>query len=256
MTDISKLLIRPEHLAVPPRLVVFDWDGTLADSTGRIVTAFQEALTSVDHPPLPDESIRGIIGLSLANAIAELFPEGEGHFREALAQAYHRCYFANEEPVALYPEAEALLKALAETGCLIAVATGKSRRGLDRALAQTATADYFHHTLTAEETRSKPHPEMLEGILDFTGSQPTETWMVGDTDFDLLMARNAGTHAIGITHGAHPRERLAAARPDWLIERLAQLHEGQPHDGDPRLGKPNAPSEPAKSGEPGAHPAV
>ncbi|MFP4251447.1 MAG: HAD-IA family hydrolase [Guyparkeria sp.] len=230
MTDMHPLLNRPTHLTAPPRLVVFDWDGTLADSTGRIVTAFQEALAEVSHPPLPNDSIRGIIGLSLANAILELFPEAEDRFREALAQAYHRCYFANEEPVALYPEAQALLKGLAESGCLLAVATGKSRRGLDRALAQTGTADYFHHTLTAEETRSKPHPEMLEGILDYTGSHPTETWMVGDTDFDLLMARNAGTHAIGITHGAHPLERLAAAGPDWLIERLAQLHGDQRHE--------------------------
>jgi len=232
-TDLSALLIRPDHLRTVPRLVVFDWDGTLADSTGRIVTAFQEALASVDHPSLPDEAIRGIIGLSLANAIAELFPEADDAFREALAQAYHRCYFANETPVALYPEATALLEALGEAGCLLAVATGKSRRGLDRALAQTGTADYFHHTLTAEETRSKPHPDMLEGILDFTGSRPEETWMVGDTDFDLLMARNAGTHAIGITHGAHPRERLAAAQPDWLIERLAQLHEDEGHAAEP-----------------------
>ena len=233
MTDLKDLLVRPEHLHTLPRLVVFDWDGTLADSTGRIVTAFQQALASVDRPPLPDDAIRGIIGLSLANAIAELFPEGREDFRESLAQAYHRCYFANEEPVALYPEAETLLKALGEAGCLLAVATGKSRRGLDRALAQTGTADYFHHTLTAEETRSKPHPEMLEGILDYTGSLPNETWMVGDTDFDLLMGRNAGTHAIGITHGAHPRERLAAARPDWLIDRLAQLHDGEWQPAEP-----------------------
>ena len=233
MTDLNDLLIRPAHLRTIPRLVVFDWDGTLADSTGRIVTAFQQALASVDRPPLPDDSIRGIIGLSLANAIAELFPDEKDDFREALAQAYHRCYFANEEPVALYPEAEVLLKTLGEAGCLLAVATGKSRRGLDRALAQTGTADYFHHTLTAEETRSKPHPDMLEGILDYTGSLPTETWMVGDTDFDLLMGRNAGTHAIGITHGAHPRERLAAARPDWLIERLAQLHDGEWQPAEP-----------------------
>ena len=233
MSELERLLLRPDHLRTAPRLVVFDWDGTLADSTGRIVTAFQEALASLDHPPLPDESIRGIIGLSLANAIAELLPEAEDGFREALAQAYHRCYFANEEPVALYPEAQTLLEALGEAGCLLAVATGKSRRGLDRALAQTGTADYFHHTLTAEETRSKPHPAMLEGILDYTGSRPTEAWMVGDTDFDLLMGRNAGTHAIGITHGAHPPERLAAARPDWLIERLAQLHDGEWRPAEP-----------------------
>ena len=236
MTDFHDLLVRPAHLHAMPRLVVFDWDGTLADSTGRIVVAFQEALDSLDHPPLADEAIRGIIGLSLTNAIAELLPDAEDGFREALAQAYHRCYFANEEPVALYPEAETLLETLGEAGCLLAVATGKSRRGLDRALAQTGTADYFHHTLTAEETRSKPHPAMLEGILDFTGSRAQETWMVGDTDFDLLMGRNAGTHAIGITHGAHPRERLAAARPDWLIDRLAQLHDGEwrPAESDAR----------------------
>lgn len=226
-TNSPDFLSRPAHLSQPPRLVVFDWDGTLADSTGRIVIAFQQALGAIDHPPLPDEAIRGIIGLSLDTAIAELFPEGEAAFRQALAREYHRQYFANEEPVALYPAAERLLIDLAEAGCLLAVATGKSRKGLDRALAQTGTADYFHHTLTAEETRSKPHPEMLEGILDYTGSGPDEAWMVGDTDFDLLMARNAGTQAIGITHGAHPRDRLIAARPDWLIDRLEQLHDGE-----------------------------
>ncbi|HZJ81701.1 MAG TPA: HAD-IA family hydrolase [Guyparkeria sp.] len=227
MSELSRFLARPDHLHTLPRLVVFDWDGTLADSTGRIVTTFQEALASADHPPLPDKAILGIIGLSLPNAIVELFPEEDDYFREALALNYHRHYFANEEPATLFPEAEALLKALSEAGCLLAVATGKSRRGLDLAVAQTGTADYFHHTLTAEETRSKPHPAMLEGILDHTGSRPDETWMVGDTDFDLLMARNAGTHAIGITHGAHSAERLAAAQPDWLIERLAQLHDGE-----------------------------
>lgn len=227
MTHSPDFLSRPAHPSQPPRLVVFDWDGTLADSTGRIVIAFQQALGAIDHPPLPDEAIRGIIGLSLDIAIAELFPEGKSSFRQALAQQYDRQYFANEEPVALYPAAERLLLDLAEAGCLLAVATGKSRKGLDRALAQTGTADYFHHTLTAEETRSKPHPELLEGILDYTGSGPNETWMVGDTDFDLLMARNAGTQAIGITHGAHPRDRLIAARPDWLIDRLEQLHDGE-----------------------------
>lgn len=227
ITNSPDLHGRPAHLAQPPRLVVFDWDGTLADSTDRIVIAFQQALGAIDHPPLPDEAIRGIIGLSLDTAITELFPAGESSFHQALAREYHHQYFANEEPVALYPAAERLLIDLAEAGCLLAVATGKSRKGLDRALAQTGTADYFHHTLTAEETRSKPHPEMLEGILDYTGSGANETWMVGDTDFDLLMARNAGTRAIGITHGAHPRDRLIAARPDWLVDRLEQLHDGE-----------------------------
>ncbi|HER34411.1 MAG: HAD-IA family hydrolase [Halothiobacillaceae bacterium] len=233
MTEHRNLFERPDHLYQRPRLVVFDWDGTLADSTGRIVNAFQEALNEVDHPPLADDTIRGIIGLSLANAIAELFPEASDAFREKLARTYHQRYFANEEPVALYPEASALLDSLHEDGCLLAVATGKSRRGLDRALAQTGTADYFHHTLTAEETRSKPHPAMLEGILAYTGSRPGETWMVGDTDFDLLMGRNAGTQVVGITHGAHPLERLTAARPDWVVERLSQLHDGEWRPAEP-----------------------
>lgn len=230
MNDIPDFTRRPEHLGELPRLVIFDWDGTLADSTGRIVTAFQRSLEQLSHPPLPDEAIRGIIGLSLGNAIAELLPDVDVGFHDALATEYHRQYFAIEEPVALYAAAEDLLKGLGQAGCLLAIATGKSRRGLDRALAQTGAGDYFHCTWTAEESQSKPHPAMLEAILDYTGSRPTEAWMVGDTDFDLLMARHAGTHAIGITHGAHPRERLVAARPDWLVDHLAQLHDAERHE--------------------------
>jgi phosphoglycolate phosphatase len=225
MNHIPDLSRRPAHLEPLPRLVIFDWDGTLADSTGRIVTAFQRAVQAVGAPPLSDEAIRGIIGLSLDRAVAELLPDAETSLRQALATEYRRQYFAIEEPVALYPKAEDLLRALAEAGCLLAIATGKSRRGLDRALVQTAAADYFHCSWTAEESQSKPHPAMLERILDYTGSRPDEAWMIGDTDFDLLMARHAGTHAIGITHGAHPRERLIAAGPDWLVDHLGALQD-------------------------------
>jgi phosphoglycolate phosphatase len=225
MKQQPDLSLRPAHLEELPRLVIFDWDGTLADSTGRIVTAFQRAVEAIDAPPLTDEAIRGIIGLSLDRAIADLLPDAEAALHRALATEYQRQYFAIEEPVSLYPVAEDLLRGLNEADCLVAIATGKSRRGLDRALAQTAAGDYFHCTWTAEESQSKPHPAMLEGILDYTGSRPSEAWMIGDTDFDLLMARNAGTHAIGITHGAHPRERLIAASPDWLVDHLAALHD-------------------------------
>ncbi len=235
MNDMPHLTRRPDHLAELPRLVIFDWDGTLADSTGRIVTAFQRSLEQLSHPPLADETIRGIIGLSLANAIAELLPDADSGFHEALATEYHRQYFAIEEPVALYAAAEDLLRDLNEAGCLVAIATGKSRRGLDRALAQTGAGDYFHCTWTAEESQSKPHPAMIEAILDYTGSRPAEAWMVGDTDFDLLMARHAGTRAIGITHGAHPRERLAAASPDWLVDHLAQIHGTGSHEPNPAM---------------------
>ncbi|MGM0517534.1 MAG: HAD-IA family hydrolase [Pseudomonadota bacterium] len=233
MKHIPDLTRRPAHLEELPRLVIFDWDGTLADSTGRIVIAFQRALATLSHPPMADEAIRGIIGLSLDRAIAELLPDVEASLRQALATEYRQEYFAIEEPVALYPMAEDLLRALNEADCLVAIATGKSRKGLDRALAQTAATDYFHCTWTAEESQSKPHPAMLEGILDYTGSRPTEAWMIGDTDFDLLMARNAGTHAIGITHGAHPRERLVAASPDWLVDHLAALHDDSSNDPTP-----------------------
>ena len=233
MKQQPDLSLRPAHLEELPRLVIFDWDGTLADSTGRIVTAFQRAVEAIDAPPLTDEAIRGIIGLSLDRAIADLLPEAETALHRALATEYQRQYFAIEEPVALYPMAEDLLRGLNEADCLVAIATGKSRRGLDRALAQTAAGDYFHCTWTAEESQSKPHPAMLEGILDYTGSRPTEAWMIGDTDFDLLMARSADTHAIGITHGAHPRERLVAARPDWLVDHLAALHDDADNEPTP-----------------------
>ena len=206
-----------------PRLIVFDWDGTLAQSTDRIVTAFLNAIGDLPLPARQPEDIRGIIGLGLPEAIAALFPDTEDTLRRQLADAYRDHYFNDASRLEPYAGAEQLLQDLNAAGCWLAIATGKSRRGLNEALAQTGLGAYFLGTRTADETASKPAPLMLHSLFDEFGVMPQEAWMIGDTDFDLLMGHNAGCAPVAITHGAHDRSRLERARPAAWLSDLASL---------------------------------
>ncbi len=209
-----------------PRLVVFDWDGTLMDSEAHIVGSMEAAMADLDLEPPPRERIRSIIGLGLAEALQELFPERpDPAFRAALVERYRARFFAADAPGALFPGARETLGILREAGHVLAVATGKSRRGLDLALAQTGLGECFAVTRCADETRSKPHPQMLEEILAATGSTPAEAVMVGDTEFDLAMARAAGVAGIAATYGVHPPDRLLPQAPVALIAAIRELPE-------------------------------
>lgn len=206
-----------------PQLIVFDWDGTLVQSTGHIVRCFERAMASENLPILPAEQIQGIIGLGLNEAARTLFPDLSDDKTASLAAAYRSHYFARTESIEPYPGAEEILSGLRDAGCWLAIATGKSNRGLQEALAETGLGHYFLSTRTAEQTVSKPAPLMLMQLLDEFGVTPDETWMIGDTDFDILMAHNAGCAPVAITHGAHDRARLAAARPHVMIEALDEI---------------------------------
>jgi len=205
------------------QVYAFDWDGTLADSTGRIVFAFYEAFDELNTTPPSEQAIRNVIGLALPVAIATLLPDASPGFQQRLAEAYHRHYFKIDEPVRLYPGARQLLEELNSAGHLVTVATGKSVRGLNQAIEQTQIGDLIHYTQTAEQSRSKPDPQMLYNIADFCGVEVTRLVMIGDTDFDIQMGHNAGCRSIAICHGAHQLDRLEQVAPEHIVADLPSL---------------------------------
>ncbi len=205
-------------------LFIFDWDGTLIDSEQRIVGAMQAAIAERALPPRSDDQARNIIGLGLPEAIRTLYPELSDAEREALRQGYVAHYLASDhEPCALFPGVLDTLHALREAGFRLAVATGKSRRGLDRVLGQLGMSGFFDATRCADETRSQPHPQMLHELLDELRLSRELAVMVGDTEYDLAMARAAGMSSVAVDYGAHAIERLLAYEPELVLSEFAQL---------------------------------
>lgn len=206
------------------KLVVFDWDGTLMDSEARIVTAMQEAFAAEATAVPAPAAVREIIGLDLNVAVARLGGRLPPAKVAAIVQGYRQLYARlHAIPSPLFDHAETTLAALAAAGYLLAVATGKSRRGLDRALEESGVGTYFATTRCGEEAAPKPDPAMLRDILWDLDTAPDETLMVGDTEFDLLMADAARTHAAAVSYGAHPRQRLLALKPALMIDSLREL---------------------------------
>lgn len=205
-------------------LVIFDWDGTLMDSVARIVASVQHAAQSCDLPVLPYEVSKQIIGLSLENAIEKLYPNQEKVLVERMAQAYTE-HFLQESgvPMQPYQGAQDLLGGLQQAGSKLAVATGKSRRGLDAVLAQTGFAPYFDMTRTPVESASKPNPLMLEQILHSLEVDVSRAVMIGDTTFDLQMAQAIGMDSVALSHGVHEMERLLPLQPVAQFDDLPSL---------------------------------
>ncbi len=193
----------------PYDLIVFDWDGTLMDSERKIVRCMSAAAADLGIPDPGSAAIRDIIGLGLDEAMQRLYPQAPTGLRQQLVQRY-RAHFLelDRTDMPLFPGVEAGLAELARDGYLLAVATGKARRGLDRVLHETGTGRYFTATRCADEAFSKPHPKMLEDILDQTGTDRVRALMVGDTTYDMEMARNAGVDALAVCYGVHARAQL------------------------------------------------
>lgn len=206
------------------QLVVFDWDGTLMDSTGQIVAAASGAIAQLGLPERPPEAIRDIIGLGLREAWQRLFPELGPDTFMPFVEAYRDHFFAPElQTACLFSGAVEVVEELAGRGFLLAVATGKSRRGLDRDLAATGLARFMAASRTADETRSKPNPDMLLELMTGLEVAPAATLMVGDTEWDLEMARRAGVSAVAVSYGAHAPERLRAYAPRACIDAIGEL---------------------------------
>ncbi|NJD24568.1 MAG: HAD-IIIA family hydrolase [Betaproteobacteria bacterium] len=206
-------------------LVVFDWDGTILDSAGAIVRAIQSACIDLGLPPPPDERARHVIGLGLADAMRHAVPDLEPGRYAAMVERYRHHYLSGDHALTLFPEIPELLAELQERGCLLAVATGKSRAGLDRALAHSGLRSFFAASRCADECRSKPDPQMLEELLDEFGLPATAAVMIGDTSHDLLMASNAGVDALAVTYGAHPHDHLAEHGPLACLHSVAGLRQ-------------------------------
>ncbi|MEZ5672487.1 MAG: HAD-IA family hydrolase [Thiotrichaceae bacterium] len=211
-------------MAKPFKLLVFDWDGTVMDSVARIVSSFQSAISDLDLPPRTDQEIRIIIGLGLEQAIQRLYPEINNSQMLLLIQHYREHFFS---PTALatplFPDADTVLRDLVDAGYQLAVATGKSRHGLNEALQQTGLKDLFMATRCAEETFSKPHPLMLQEILDELAIPASQALMIGDTDFDLQMATNAGVASVAVSYGVHEKSQLLACNPLTCLDSLQEL---------------------------------
>ena len=209
-------------------LFIFDWDGTLIDSAERIVNAMQAAADDCRLEVCTAAAVRDIIGLGLPEAIATLYPQLDAERRAELQQTYAQCYVAaDQQPCAFFPGVHETLSALKARGATLAVATGKSRRGLQRVLTQLDMLDFFDATRCADETRSKPHPQMLHELLVEFGRDADAAVMIGDTEYDMAMARNASMPRIAVDYGAHHVERLLPYEPALVLSEFAGLLEWQ-----------------------------
>lgn len=206
------------------KLIVFDWDGTLMDSAAHIIACLQTALTDLNLPHKTDSEIKNIIGLGLREALAVLCPEANDVELTELTTRYREYFFHQEkEPTELFTGARELIKELQSQDYFLAVATGKGRRGLDKELSETGLGEFFPVTRCADESHSKPHPQMLLEIIDWYGVEASDTIMIGDTDYDLQMANNANTHAVGVTYGVHEKQRLLDCNPLACVNNIDDL---------------------------------
>lgn len=207
------------------QLLIFDWDGTLVDSIGRIVTSLRHAADVCGLSQLDEARLKGIIGLGMVEAIDSLYPDmSESGQSERFRQSYGERYLALEnQPSALFPGVLEALESFRAEGYQLAVATGKSRRGLHKVLEGRGWLDYFDVTRCADETASKPDPLMLQQILAHCRMRPEQALMVGDSLFDLQMARRAQVHSVAVGHGALPLELLQAESPNLAINHFDEL---------------------------------
>jgi phosphoglycolate phosphatase len=210
------------------RLAVFDCDGTLVDSQANICRAMEASFASFRLDPPSRADIRRIVGLSLVPAIAKLLPDAEAAQHEAMAEAYKTAFFAMRsngslDPEPLFDGVADTLDTLEAKGWLLGVATGKSDRGLRLLLQHHGLYDRFVTLQTADRHPSKPHPSMLELAIAEAGASPATTAMIGDTSFDIRMARAANTHAIGVAWGYHTEQELEAAGAHVVVAHASAL---------------------------------
>ncbi len=205
-------------------LYIFDWDGTLCDSLDKIVRCTQAAARTMGMMEPSEESVKNIIGLSLVPAIQQVFPGISERDLKQLLTLYSQ-FFKDEgtEPSKLYPGAQATLESLLDQGHHLAIATGKSRQGLDRVLGALNMDSFFHGSRCADETASKPNPLMLRELLEEFGLTAAEAVMIGDTEYDMDMARQLDMRRIAVSYGAHEAHRLHPYEPVRCLDNIAEL---------------------------------
>lgn len=206
-------------------LIVFDWDGTVMDSTAVIAGSIQAACRDLGLTVPDDETARHVIGLGLSQALRHAVPDAPESMYEPLVARYRHHFLSQdqEQAIPLFDGARETIAELHDAGYWLGVATGKNRAGLDRALESTGLKQYFHATRTADQTFSKPNPTMLLELMDELAVTAERTLMVGDTTHDVQLAQNANVDVLAVGHGAHPAEQLLALNPLALVEDFAGL---------------------------------
>jgi phosphoglycolate phosphatase len=205
-------------------LIVFDWDGTLFDSTALITRCIQSACADVGVAVPTERDASYVIGLGLIDALRHAAPDLPRERYKELGDRYRHHYFARQHEVVLFDGTLAMLQALKERNHWLGVATGKSRRGLDEALRTVQLERLFDATRTADETASKPHPQMLLELMREFGVDAQRTLMIGDTSHDLQLAANAGAAGVGVSYGAHAHDSLTGFGARHLAHSVADLH--------------------------------
>ncbi len=190
-------------------LIVFDWDGTLMDSTATIASSIQRACADLGLPIPSNERASHVIGLGLSDALAYAVPDMPKALVPQMVERYRHHYLSRDADLVLFAGVREIIIALKDQGYFVAVATGKSRVGLDRALDACGLRPLFDATRCADECRSKPDPQMLYELGDELGVRCDRMLMIGDTTHDMQMAANAGAHALAVSYGAHLHETLA-----------------------------------------------
>jgi len=206
-------------------LIVFDWDGTLMDSTSTIVKCIQAAARDLGLPIPHDDDASHVIGLGLHEAMQAVMPNLDPAMVTRMVERYRFHYLSKDHELVLFDGVRDMLNELSQDGYFLGVATGKSRVGLNRALNAVGLLSLFDATRCADETFSKPHPAMLQELTRELGQDLKRTVMIGDTTHDLLMANNAGAAGIAVQYGAHPHEQLHACSPLYSAETVGQLHQ-------------------------------
>lgn len=194
-------------------LLVFDWDGTLMDSAAAIADSLQAACRDLGHAVPSDSAARFVIGLGLADAMRHILPDLDPAAYPPLVERYRHHFLLRDAQTRLFPGAAEAVRELHGRGFLLGIATGKSRRGLDRALDACGLRPYFHASRCADEGPAKPHPGMLRHLMASLGVDEERALMIGDTTHDLAMARAARVRGLAAAYGAHPRQQLLAYEP-------------------------------------------
>jgi phosphoglycolate phosphatase len=205
-------------------LIVFDWDGTLMDSTATIVKCIQAAARDLGLPIPDNRAASHVIGLSLQDAMQVALPDVDPKYYPRMVERYRYHYLARDQDLVLFEGVREMLAELSQQGYFLAVATGKSRVGLNRAMDVVKLMSVFDATRCADETFSKPHPAMLQELTRELGQDMKRTLMIGDTTHDLQMALNAGAAAIAVHYGAHSAEELRALNPMYAADSVPELH--------------------------------
>lgn len=206
------------------QLLIFDWDGTLSDSVALIVKSLQHAISTLELAPRTEQDLQGNIGLGMQETINRIDSTLDSEHRQQFIQTYHEHYLRYADThISLFPKVREVIQGLYGQGYYLAVATGKSRKGLDRALHQSQLQPFIHNSRCADETFSKPHPMMLEELLDDFALEAKDAVMIGDSEHDLNMAENAGMEAVAVSYGAKSAADLRKREPVACIDCLSEL---------------------------------